>query len=237
MSVHHITQTVRSTIQGWYYLLIGKSHVHYMRYVQYALAGIGATIILGGAFFTYSWYAAYKDRAAQRVLSHYIDEYRKVYAQSTGWGAIEDLFQLGAEQHSGSSLYPYFLGFQADVLVQQGKKEQALDVLDKMMIALPSNKKLTPLFGMKRALLKLDMVNPALQQEGLQELIALARDEKNLFNDAAQYLLGNYYWNQNNIKEAQEVWQTLVQTQQDEHALITSSPWAQLAQQKLQQLA
>lgn len=235
MAVHGFTQEIRSTVYGWYNRMMGRKPQR-SPYLKYVFIGSGIVLVSGILFFMYRWYVSYRERAAQRVFAQYVTEYRRAYQQGTGWGAVQDLFQLGADQQSGSYLHPYFLAFQADALLKEGKKDEALAVLDKVVASLRSNDPVAPLFKMKHALLQIDMPDAAVQQVGLQSLINLAHDETNKFRDAAQFFLGDYYWAQDNMSEAQNVWSALVQSQHDID-MVAVSPWARQAQQKLAQIA
>lgn len=235
MALHEVTQEIRSTIYGWYTTLTGKKteRSSYLKHIIIAVLGL---IIAGGTLLMYRWYVSYRERASQRIFTQYVDEYRRAYQQNAGWEAVEDLFQLGADQQSNSYLHPYFLIFQADALIKEDKKEAALVTLEKAVNALDASDAVAPLFKMKYALLQIDMPDEATQQVGLKNLISLTQDETNKFRDAAQFFLGDYYWAQGNIQEAQNVWNALVQAQQDAD-ISTVSPWAQRAHQKLAQIA
>jgi predicted negative regulator of RcsB-dependent stress response len=234
MALHEVTQEIRSTLYSWYNSATGQKTKR--SYYKYIAMGLGAAILAGGFYLAYSWYVSYRERSAQRIFAQYINEYRRAHQQDLAWGATQDLFQLGAEQHGGSYLHPYFLVFQADALIKEGKKEEALATLDKAIAAMRNSDPVAPLFKMKHALVQIDMSDVQLQQAGLQSLISLANDESNNFRDAAQFFLGDYYWVQDDIQHAQTVWNELVESQHGAD-MITISPWAQRAQQKLAQIA
>ena len=120
---------------------------------------------------------------------------------------------------------PYYLSFQADGLLKQGKKNEAIGVMDEMIQHMPVSSPLLPLFKTKRALIKLDSDDEAIQQEAVQELEVLAKDSDNQFQDLAQFYLGRYYWSNDQIVEAKQVWQQLVDEQRKQR--LAPSPWAE----------
>src|SRR5207244_3366268 len=99
-----------------------------------------------------------------RVLITYIDEYYKAQQTSgSDWAMVESLFQAGAQAHSRSYLYPYFLLFQADALLKQDKKIDALGVMEKALAAASVKDPLQPLLKLKSALIKIDSDDAAIQ--------------------------------------------------------------------------
>ncbi len=100
--------------------------------------------------------------------------------------------------------------------------------------ALPPQAAIQPLFVAKQALLLLDHHDEAMQKEGLQQLISLARDKKNPYYDVALFYLGRYYWTHNNVQDAQKVWQELVDNSVMEKAY--PSPWVKEAKNALKQI-
>ncbi len=235
MAIRSVIDAIQDMFTSWYEAIMGEKRIkrHYIRYL-FIILGIAG--LATGSFFGYRWYVMYRERSAYKALTEYLDDYRHARSeQDADWAPIEDLFKLGYEQHSNSYLAPFFLAFESDALIQQNKKTEAAQVLDGM-IAKSSNKDpLLPLFKTKRALLKLDLQDKAAQESGLEELVELGNDTQNIFNDVALYYLGQYYWSENKLDDAKHTWQQLVD--QQKHEKIMGSPWAQLAQQKLDQIA
>jgi tetratricopeptide (TPR) repeat protein len=197
-------------------------------------AGISVFLLCG--FLCYRWYRVGVEQNAQKVLSENIAQYNAMLqAETKNWEYIVQLFQAGAESQSHSSLAPYFLAFQADALIQDGRFQQAFEVMTRMVQALPKSSPLYSLFKTKRAMMCLDMNDEAIQKEGVQELIALGRDKTNLQNDVALYQLGEYYLAKNDVTEAVNVWKELVGLYEFE--VMHPSPWAQMAQRKLYMVA
>jgi hypothetical protein len=118
-------------------------------------------------------------------------------------------------------------------MLKSGDINGALGVMDDVVVAMPSTDPVRPLFALKRALIRLDSSDTALQEQGLHELTALAQDAANICSDAAQFYLGQYYWSIDQLDKAQTVWQQLVAQRRVEPGM--SSPWAELASAKLTQ--
>lgn len=144
--------------------------------------------------------------------------------------------KLGYERHSSTNIGPFFLGLQADALIMDNKKQEALELVSQMIDIFSSANPVANLYKTKRALLKLDSTNIAMQREARQELQVLAYDQNNKNADQAYYYLGYDHWINNNVDQAQKVWQELIIKFKTDDPKA-SSMWALLAEQKLQQIA
>ena len=219
-------------LTSWYQRILGNEKQRAM-YAKYVSIAFGSSIIIMGLFFGYRWYVVYREREAQAVLAEYI--HKAQTNSNASLAAMESLFQEGAQKQSGSSLEPYFLVFQANTLIKEGKLDDAIGIMEKAITHMSKSNALLPLFEVKHALMQMDSTVSASQQIGLQKLTELARDVKNPYADMASFFLGNYYWSVNNLEEAKKVWQELIEVQRKEQ-MGAPSPWAQLAQIKLQQI-
>ncbi len=225
MTQQKVTNMMYNIVQSSYQEIKKFKYVKELLIVLCLLAGIA------GSFLLYRIYAVYKEQSAQNVLAQYIQEFNQIEdGQSADWQRIAKLFQRGSEQQSRSSLAPYFLLFQAEALLRENKKQEALAAIDEL-IKQSANSPLLPLFKTKRSLLKLDEPDEAVQRSGLEELKKLAEDKKNQFRDTAQFYVGHYYWVNNSIEQAQAIWQTLVDEQYKEK--LATSPWVGLVKEKL----
>ncbi len=203
------------------------SNIPYIRWIALACLGL---VVLGGVYFGYSWYVTKREQAAQKIFSECMHEYMEAYSGQTAWVNVQELSKLGYEQHASSSMAPYFLALQADALVQENKKQEAVAVLDTMLAHMSSTSPVYGVYQLKRALLMLD-TDDAL---GLEQLKKLAQNSSNKNRDAALYYLGLYHWSKDSFDQARESWQELVDLMHNQEA---NSPWAVLAQKKLQQAA
>lgn len=183
------------------------------------------------ASFGYKLWSAKKERAAQYDFSALMTEYETMSQdKNPEWDALLTKFEKNYEKHSGSSLLPYYLGYKVRILLHQDKRDEALATLDTMITDMPGSPVIA-LYKMERALMQLDSADEATKEAGLSALHTLAHDAHNDYRDSAQYYLGRYYWAQNDIHAAKQIWQQLVDEQRDEK--LAPSPWVQHVQDKL----
>ena len=165
---------------------------------MYLYAGMGVFLIgtiIGAGYFGYSWYRNAKEEAAYKDLSESLEGYAKVAGSpglsqkdaSAKWAEVLQALEVGAQLHSSSSLYPYFLAYQADVLEQQEKNAQALPILDKAVALMDKSHPLYYLYVLKAALMKSDSSDAATAQKGRELVEELANDNANPFQDKARY--------------------------------------------------
>ncbi|TET06952.1 tetratricopeptide repeat protein [Candidatus Dependentiae bacterium] len=229
-------------IKKWYRVVIEpyikeiQSSIWSYRYSR-QITIILMLILLGATgFWCYRWWQRQQEAITQKALSECLYAYQAAFQdKDESWANVTMLFNVGYEQHSSSSLAPYFLIFYADALFKQGKRNEALEKFDEAIKIVPSDSPLLFLYKTKRALIQMDDEEHTGRDEGLQELKLLAENEENKNRDMALYYLGLYYWAQDNVKEAQAIWQKLV-NDFFTHEKIGSSPWAVLARTKLEQI-
>lgn len=182
-------------------------------------------------FFAYKWWVIKRERAAQYDFASLMTEYDTVsHEKDPQWSALLEKFEKNYDKHSHSSLLPYYLGYKVQILLAQDKKDEALATLNSMIATMPASP-LLALYEMERALMQLDSADEQVKVTALQMLKNLANDTDNMFRDSAQYYLGRYYWSQNNIEDAREIWQKLVDEQRDEK--MAPSPWVDHVQTQL----
>jgi len=183
-------------------------------------------------FFAYKWWVIKRERAAQYDFAFLMTEYDAMSREKDPqWAVLLEKFEKNYEKHSNSSLLPYYLGYKVQILLAQNKKEEALDTLNKMIAGIVPSSPMLAMYQMERAFVQLDSDDTQLQEVALQTLKTLANDTNNIFRDSAQDYLGRYYWSQNNIEEAREIWQQLIDEQRDEK--MASSPWVDQVQAQL----
>lgn len=216
----------------WYQKVLGTEKQRVV-YAKYGAIALGVAFILTGLFFGHRWYVVYREREAQAVLADYM--HKAQVDSDASLAAIEMLFQEGAQKQSGSYLEPYFLVFQANTMIKEGKLDDAIGIMEKAIATMSKNNLLLPLFEVKRALMQLDSKVEATKDAGFQKLTELAHNVNNPYADMASFFLGNYYWSEDKLDEATKVWQELIEAQRKQE-IVASSPWAQLAQSKLQQI-
>jgi len=217
---------------GSWYRSVMQQKADSFKYTRQVIITIIAAAVLVGGFFGYRLYSVYQAKEVHKIFAHAMEEYGKAQANPELWSEVEMAFQVGHEQAGSSNLAPYFKAFQAEALLQQDKLDQAVVIMDEMISALSQESPLHTAYKTKRALMKMDLEDSAMQEAGLQELTEIANDAKALNNDSARYYLGLYHWAQDNVQKAREAWDPLIELQY--HEKHAKSPWAQLAQDKLE---
>ena len=211
-------------VQEWYGMVVGTkvAKFKYTKHIMLGIALLGAT---GSMFFLYRFWVVYRERASQKVFAESVEKYNvALQSEAPNWEAIAVLFEKKYQQNTRSYLAPYLLQYKAEALLQQGRKSEAVEVMDRVIGQLQASSPLLPLLKTKRALIKLDMPDVVVNQAGLEELEALVRDTKNQFKDVALFYLGRYYWSTDRIAQAKQVWQQLVDEQRQQK--LAPSPWA-----------
>lgn len=224
-------QKIINSISDWCNALYGskKGAVHNTTIVLVVVAVLVA--LAGGGFYGYRWYRSSQEEVAQRIFSQNVQEYERVAQEgkTEDWASVETLFKIGYGQYSHSTFAPFFLLYQAEAMIKQDKNEQAREVLTKAVDTMSRSSDLYPLFEIKIALMNMDAHAP----EAVAQLKILAAQTSH-FSDAAAYYLGQYYWINNDEKQAREVWQKMIDVTKTDKKL-GQSPWASLAQATLAQ--
>ena len=196
-------------------------------------------IIGAGSYGGYRWYTINREQYAQKSFSECLSTYQEALStqlnpqqeksgQEMGlWEEVEVAAKIGYEQHSKSVLAPYFLVLQADALIFQEKRSQAISLLEQAISMISPSLPFYFLYKTKHALLSLD--NEETREMGLKKMDELAQDKKNIFRDAALYHLGAFYWSNDDQEKAKAIWQQLM----DDFPVTQSSgssSWAAQAQ-------
>lgn len=193
--------------------------------------------LIAGGYFWYRSYTVSQTQAAQKVLSSCLAEYEKVRNNGTPtqWQTLQTMCSVGYEKHKNSSVAPYFLAIQADALLAQGQAEQALSLLDTMIAGLPTASPVYDLYKTKKLLIEIDQSEDPLQSPAFEALKTFAYDSQNSQADYALYYIGEYYWHAQQFDQARTVWKDL-ESRFKSDTKDGQSPWALLANYKLQQL-
>jgi|SRR5579872_695772 len=192
---------------------------------------VGLIAFFVSAALLYMLWMNEQNKSAQRYFGSLVMEYNQAKQNKDfDWQALLKKFESGYKKHSGSSLLPYYKGYGVQILLQQNKQDDAVALLDTIISDTQASPMLS-LYQIERALVALDMENADQQKKAEESLIALANDKSNQFHDTALFYLGRYYWANNNIVAAREVWQKLLAEQADEK--VAPSPWAQQVKEYL----
>lgn len=209
----------------------------FRKYVRIFFVLTTLVVLLIGGYVGYRWYIVWREQNAYHTFADYVDDYQMVSKKNRleEWQRFDSLLSFGYMQHKTSNLAPFFLALRADAQIQQKQYNTAIATLQDAINVLPDDSPIGPLFKTKRALLLLDSSDEVLQQNGLQEIVQLARDKNNHYNDIALFYLGRYYWAKDALKEAKTAWQELV----DNNTINAAypSPWASQAQTALNQIS
>lgn len=200
-------------------------------YIIYSVIIFVLALILTGTWFGYAWYIKSYEQAAHKDLAYNIDEYYRHFSSSIDELFLNDIkraFEIGAKRHSHSNLYPYFLAYQADALVHLGKYNEAIEIMDKMLQAMPKKNNLYYLYAIKSALMKLDTKESKLKEQGLSLLKNFSQDENNPLRDMSLYYYALYLFYNNQKDMAQKLWQELIARSDKD------SGWHQLALERIE---
>lgn len=188
-------------MQDFFEFLGIDGYIHqYARSIAIASLGIG---LLVGGYFGLQYYNSSRNQSAIIAYQACLDEYNHAREKDDLWPHVELAAKVGYQQFSNTSFGPYFLGLQADALLEQHKMEEALALLKALQEKLSVRSPLYYNYALKKVLVMLDSSNQAVVQEGLQQLDHLAHDLKNGQRDQALYELAYYYRTINDNAAAQ----------------------------------
>ena len=196
--------------------------------IQYAILALLLCGLLSAGWFGYTLFRARAERKAYTDLAQSIDGYLKargVASTNEKWADVASAFKVAAQRHRSSHLHPYFLLYEADALLQQGKQKDALALMQHALSQIPKTQPLYYLYAIKQALVKIDLPDTASQ--GRQELELLARDTGNPVQDMARYYRALDAELRGESVEAEKLFQEL-RAQGD-----PSSTWVHRAQTKV----
>jgi len=193
---------------------------------------VGLAVVGYGGFYAYRWHTARREATAQKMFSEALTLYDRAFVDPKQWLDVEGAFSLGYENNSSSRLAPFFQLFQADALIHQDKRSEAIALMETAIRALPSDSALLPPYQVKLALVKIDADDTTVQAGGLKALQGLAANKDNDAQEMAAYYLGMHYWGADDIKQARATWQGLAKLQKDGKP----SPFGQLIQARLDQI-
>lgn len=224
------------TISNWKvtidkYLMYLKHNPHYIG------AALACLLVAGGGFYFYRSSVIKQEQAAYAILSDCLAEYDQAASGASEWKDVSAMCQAGYEKYSNTKAAPYILDVQVDALLAQDKKEEAMEILSMMLSKVGNHSPLYSLYKLKLGLLKIDMPNETVRTAGVQDLEQLAADTHNQYRDVAQYYLGSYYREQGQKDKAVIVWKELIAMNDNLADRQSASPWAAMAQEKINGLA
>lgn len=203
----------------------------------YVGAALACLLVAGGGAYFYRSSVVKHEQAAYEILSDCLAEYDQAAVGASEWKDVSAMCQAGYEKYSDTNAAPYILDIQADALLAQDKKEEAMEILSMMLSKVGTHSPLYSLYKLKLGLLKTDMADEAVKVAGVQDLEQLAADAHNQYRDVAQYYLGSYYRQQGQKDKAVTVWKELIAMNDNLADKQSASPWAAIAQEKINGLA
>jgi len=191
-----------------------------------------------GGFKLYRYYISSREATAQKVFYECMMELENAKRGIGSWYDVEVAFEMGHRQNSRSQLAPFFLVFKSEALQAQGKKQEAINLLNDTLGQLKKDSNMYWIYKVKLALSKMDMPDETIQKEGINELqeISCLKGENKKENSGtvpALFYIGSYYWEKNNFDKAKEAWNKLIGLQKDG----SKSPYVNLVKEKLQQIS
>jgi tetratricopeptide (TPR) repeat protein len=202
---------------------------------RYRNSILGVLLLVGiavGSWFSYKWYNQRLERQAYQALAEGIETFNKNSAadesDSAKWGDLERAFAGAAERHKNSKLAPYFLAYQAEALIHQGKQQEAIIIMEKMLTQITTQSPLYYYYALKQDLMRLDGADEKVQQRGLQDLKELAQTAGTPVEEEALYYSGLALHLQGDKEGARHYWDML------DNKSAPDSHWRALAQSKVQ---
>ncbi len=202
-------------------------------YTKWLLCLMTLGLVGFGSLKVYRSHTVQKEYQAQVAFSHALDEYNMLIATAKpGDNRWEDLaisLQAVAQKYPKTVYGNFAQVYLADVAVQKGSVEESTVLLEQW---LAKNSESNPLYYLYRTKLALLYCDTQDVQKGIALLKELAMREKNKQKDMAQFFLGYYYWTTDNLSQAREFWQPLIDNNKSQSS-ESNSPWAAIAESKL----
>lgn len=228
MNLHILKEEFFDYIHELYATLIRNK---YMRFISVIALTFFVFFLL---YVGYSFFEKRKSQHAYTSLMECLIAFDETLeAESPHWDNVIALCTKQKEMHKSSALAPYFDLLCSDAFLKQNSPKEALETIQHAAFSVKNNE-IAPLIKLKHALMLLDSTDKQLAEEGLQRLTALAQDTHSKTHDLVLYQLGRYFFAIGENEKAKDAWKKL--TAQVELNSTSPSPWATLAQQKLNQL-
>jgi hypothetical protein len=172
------------------------SVVHERRFWISAGVLSAAILVLALGWWGYGAYTVARDSRAQLTFVEQLERFEIMRMSPdtdvVAWESLEASFARGYVDHSSSSLASFFLAFQAEILMREGKRGRALEVMDKAISGMPHDSIITWLYTIKRAVMRLDSDDKDVSKQGERELLDLAQSGHNKVAGLAWYHLWEY---------------------------------------------
>jgi len=218
-----------------YSLSLSSIQSLFNRYSKELIITVGIILFGIAAAYGYWMYRNYQEEAAQRAFATCIEELNNAQHDQSLWPTVALAAMTGYRQHSNSSLAPYFLALEVQALLGQGKLDDAILSMDRVLGMISKNSPLYFSYAIQHARMKLDSDNETVKNAGLRDLEALAQNTKNKNRDQALYYLADHLALHGSFDRAKELLNQLIVAFPE--GGLAASPWAALAQEKLKEYA
>lgn len=233
---------VQKNISGCYKSLMQQAST---QCAKKTIIGVGIVMSLLVGYVSHSFYIKKREQQAFIALAEIIDSFEKVQDErnyssnheskdsESIWQDTEILIEALYKQNSRSYLAPYFLIFKSQIALEKGAAiDEVLKMLEEALGKMPKKTAMLDFYNLKRVLMSFESENDNIRKAALQDLIAIAKDEKGYSFEEASYALGLYYISQGNMHGARDAFQNLLKNA-DQKALLPS-PWVKQAEEKLE---
>lgn len=202
-------------------------------YILPTFFGIILAIIAAIGYGSYSWYVSSREAYAHRLLTSGLQEFEQALTQDNpqAWQSVTETFAEGYKRAQSSNLAPFFLAFESEALLRQGKTTEARERMQQMMKQLSQKSPFYYTYAIKAAMINIDADDEEIKEQGIKQLTSLAQNMKNPQRDYALYQLGFYYFMHEQTDKAKEYFARLVRE------FAATSPWAHQAQMLLVSIA
>lgn len=219
------------------------------KYVKESLIGVAALAVMIASYCGYAWYQKRQNIQAfaglVEISKSYEESLKKAREQESlpadapkenPWEDTQLLLEAIASANSGSSLYPFFVIYQAQLALDaEHDFDKACQLMEQGARRLSKNSVYYDMFTMKRIKMLLDSPMQDVRDRAVCELEKVASQKTNYYAQEALYTLGAYQAFHGNMDAAIAAWTALAQENQSEKSLIRS-PWVEQAQEKLKTL-
>jgi predicted Zn-dependent protease len=218
----------RSIIKEISYTFEDHTLYQYRKPIISVICGI---LLLGGSWAFVRWYYTRQSQNMYASLSKILLKLQVAQdSPKTDWVSFEKDFLADVLNDGNLANNEYSKMLQVNILIKQGKKNDAYILMEELAFKEPETM-LTPFLKIKYALMLLESKDT---EKGIDLLNLIVQEKKSLASDIAQYEKGRYFFLQGDFANAKSAWQDLVDTQTMEQKDL--SIWAQLAEQKLNQI-
>lgn len=190
--------------------------------IKFILVGLGVCVLTVVLWFAYNWYSIYQAKQTQTILTDALDEYQKVVESNEPlWSEVVMMSDLGLTQAQFDAMKPYFMVMKSQALAHQHTIPEAVQTITDAQNMIADTVPYKNYYALTKSLMQLDAQDSGMKEEGLSQLKQLAFDETNMFRDAALYYLAEYYQINNELHEAANIMELLM-----DESLFKDSPWA-----------